>query len=131
MPSITPSTARENRPGFLLWSTGERMRAHNMGVSVSDTKPETKMATEMVTANSRKTRPTTPPMNSTGMKTATSDRVIEMIVKPISRAPFSAASKGFMPSSIWRTIFSSITMASSTTKPTASVMASRDMLSIE
>ena len=102
-----------------------------MGVSVSDTKPETRMATEMVTANSRKTRPTTPPMNSTGMKTATSDRVIEMIVKPISRAPFSAASKGFMPSSMWRTIFSSITMASSTTKPTASVMASSDMLSIE
>ena len=30
-------------------------------------------------------------MKSTGMKTATSDRVIERIVKPISREPLKAA----------------------------------------
>ena len=76
------------------------MRAQSMGVSVSDTKPETRMATEIVTANSRKMRPTTPPMNSTGIKTATSEKVIERMVKPISRAPCKAASKGFMPSSM-------------------------------
>ncbi len=61
-----------------------------MGVSVSDTKPETRIATEMVTANSRNTRPTTPPMNSTGMNTATSDNVIDTMVKPISRERRSA-----------------------------------------
>ena len=65
------------------------------------------------------------------MNTATSDSVIEMIVKPISRDPLSAASNGRMPSSMWRTMFSSITIASSTTKPTASVTASSEMLSIE
>ena len=48
----------------------------------------------MVTANSRNTRPTMPPINSTGMKTAISEKVIEMMVKPISRAPLSAASIG-------------------------------------
>jgi hypothetical protein len=107
------------------------MRAHNIGVSVSDTKPETRMATVMTTANSRKTRPTTPPMNSTGMKTATSEKVIDRMVKPISREPFIAASNGFSPSSICRTMFSSMTMASSTTKPTASVNASSEILSTE
>ena len=34
-----------------------------------------------------------PPMNSTGMKTATSEIVMERIVKPISREPASAASQ--------------------------------------
>ncbi len=43
-----------------------------------------------------------PPISSSGMKTATSDTEIEMIVKPISPAPFSAASIGDMPSSTWR-----------------------------
>ena len=32
-----------------------------------------------------------PPMNNTGINTATSDTVIEMIVKPISREASSAA----------------------------------------
>ena len=47
----------------------------------------------MVTANSWNSRPTMPPMNSTGMNTAASDSVIDMMVKPISREPLSAASK--------------------------------------
>ena len=106
-------------------------RAHSIGVSVSDTKPEMMMATAIVTANSRKTRPTMPPISSTGMNTAISENVIEMMVKPISRAPLSAASNGRMPPSMWRTMFSSMTMASSTTKPTDSVNASSVMLLIE
>ena len=40
-----------------------------------------------------------PPINSSGMNTATSDTEIEMIVKPISRAPCNAASSGFIPPS--------------------------------
>ena len=106
-------------------------RAHSIGVSVSDTKPETMIATEIVTANSRNTRPTMPPISSTGMNTAISENVIETMVKPISREPFSAASNGRMPSSMWRTMFSSMTMASSTTKPTDSVSASSVMLLME
>ncbi len=100
-----------------------------MGVSDSDTNPEMRIAAAIVTENSRKRRPTIPPMKRTGMKTAASEIVIEMIVKPISFAPFSAASKGFSPSSMWRTMFSSTTIASSTTKPTHSVSAMSDRLS--
>ena len=48
-----------------------------------------------------------------------------------SREPLKAASNGFSPASTWRTMFSSMTMASSTTKPTDSVSASSEMLSIE
>ena len=58
-----------------------------MGVSVSDTNAEAKMATVTTTANSLKMRPMMPPISSTGMNTATSDTVIDMMVKPISRLP--------------------------------------------
>ncbi len=57
------------------------------------------MAIASVTANSRKSRPMMPPMNSSGMSTATSDTVRDTMVKPICFAPFSAASKGASPSS--------------------------------
>ena len=89
------------------------------------------MAIEMTRPNSLNMRPTTPPMNSTGMNTATSDSVIDTMVKPTSLEPLKAASIGFSPASMWRTMFSSMTIASSTTKPTASVSASSEMLSIE
>ena len=93
--------------------------------------PEIRIAMLMTRPNSLNMRPTTPPMNSTGMNTATSDNVIETMVKLTSLEPLNAASIGFMPPSMWRTIFSSMTMASSTTKPTARVSASSEMLSIE
>ena len=54
--------------------------------------PETRIATQMVTANSRKSLPSIPLMNSTGIKAATREMVMETIVKPISLAPFTAAS---------------------------------------
>src|SRR6266540_7150991 len=117
--------------GFLVASWARSTRAHNIGVRVSETNPETMIATDTVTANSRNTRPTTPPISSTGMNTAISEQVIEMMVKPISRAPLSAASNGRMPPSMWRMMFSSMTMASSTTKPTDSVNASNVMLLME
>ena len=41
-----------------------------------------------------------PPMNNSGMNTAISEKVIEMMVKPIWPAPFSAASNGRMPCSM-------------------------------
>ncbi len=100
-----------------------------MGVSVSDTKPDTRIATLMVTANSWNSRPSRPPISSTGMNTATSETVIERMVKPISREPSSAARSGGFPCSMWRWMFSSITIASSTTKPTESVSAISDRLS--
>ena len=72
-----------------------------------------------------------PFMNMTGMNTATSDSVIDTIVNPISREPSSAASSGFLPASTCRAMFSIITIASSTTKPTHSVSAISDRLSSE
>ena len=79
-----------------------RKREHIIGVSVSDTTQETTTAIVTVMANSRNSRPTMPPISSSGMNTAISEKLIETMVKPISPAPFSAASIGFMPSSMWR-----------------------------
>ena len=70
-----------------------------MGVVVSETTSEIPMATESVTANSRKRRPTTPPISKIGMNTATSERLMDSTVKPISRAPRSAAASGGWPAS--------------------------------
>ena len=64
---------------------------HSIGVRLIDTKPDTRIATPIVTANSCSSRPTMPPMNSTGMNTAASDSVIETIVNAISFDPLSAA----------------------------------------
>ena len=76
------------------------------------------MATVTVTANSWNIRPTMPLMKSSGMNTATNEMEIDRIVKPISPAPSRAACSGALPISMCRAIFSTMTMASSTTKPT-------------
>ena len=100
-----------------------------MGVVVREMTMDTRMAVERVTANSRKRRPTIPPINRSGIKTAMSEMLMVKTVKPISSAPFSAAAKGFMPFSRWRVIFSITTMASSTTNPVEMVMAISERLS--
>ena len=68
-----------------------------MGTSVSETIAEMMMVTASVMANSWNSRPTTSPMNSSGISTAISETVSEMIVKPISSDPFSAALSGVSP----------------------------------
>jgi len=70
------------------------MREHIMGVSVSETTAETRMVTARVMANSRKSRPTTSLMKSSGMSTAISETVSDIMVKPICSLPLSAASSG-------------------------------------
>ena len=99
------------------------MREHIIGVRVSETKAETRMVTARVMANSRKSRPTTSLMKSSGISTAISEMVSDMMVKPICSLPLSAAFIGLSPSSMKREIFSIITMASSTTKPVEMVSA--------
>jgi hypothetical protein len=96
-----------------------------MGVSVSDTTAEMRIATASVMANSRKSRPTTSPMKRSGISTATRENVSEMMVKAICFDPLSAASSGSSPSSTYRAMFSITTMASSTTNPVAMVSAIR------
>ena len=99
-----------------------------MGVVVSDTTMEIRIATVSVTANSRNRRPTMPPISRIGMNTAISDRLIETTVKPTSLAPCSAALIRGMPASMCREMFSSTMMASSTTKPAAIAIAISDRL---
>ena len=70
------------------------MRAHIIGVSVSETRREIKMETASVIANSWNKRPTMSPINNSGISTAMSDSVSETRVKPICDAPFSVASSG-------------------------------------
>ena len=83
----------------------------------------------MVMENSRKMRPISPLINTSGRKTAASESVIAIMVKLISLADSSDASNAGMPSSIRRTVFSRNTIASSTRKPMASVSAMSDRLS--
>ena len=90
-----------------------------MGVRVTDTSIETMIVLVTVTANSWNMRPTMPLINRSGINTATSEIEMETMVNPISPAPSSAACIGVFPTSRCRTMFSTITMASSTTKPTA------------
>ena len=72
-------------------------RAHIIGVSVSETTAEIRIVTLKVIANSRNSRPEMSPMNSSGISTAISDTVSDMIVKPICSAPLSAAASGVSP----------------------------------
>src|SRR5579871_2826853 len=88
------------------------------------------MAVDRVTANSRKRRPTMPVMSRMGINTAISDILIVTTVEPISWAPKTVACIGVMPASRWRVMFSITTIASSTTKPVATVKAMSERLSM-
>ena len=66
---------------------GRSSLAHIIGVSVSDTTAEMRIVMLRVMANSRNRRPTTSPMNSSGMSTAMSEMVRDRMVKPICSAP--------------------------------------------
>ncbi len=106
-----------------------RNLAQSMGVRVSESTIEMTTAALRVNANSCIRRPTTPPMNINGVKTAIREMEMARMVKPTSAEPAIAAASGASPASIRRQITSSITMASSTTKPTAIVIAIRERLS--
>ena len=116
-----------------LWPAlrSPRMRAHINGVSVNDTRPEARIATMIVTENSRKIRPSNPGMKTSGMKTAASESVIERMVKEISPALLKVAFRIDSPCSARRTTFSKNTMASSTRKPMARVSAIKVRLLME
>ena len=112
---------RSNQLGFGLCRSS---LVHSIGVSVRAMKPETHTAPASASANSTNSRPVRPGVKASGAYTATSVSVIVTTAKPISRAPRMPAEKGSIPSSMWRKMFSSITMASSTTRPMASTSAS-------
>ena len=122
------STQPGSRAARRRASTPCSIRAHIIGVSVSETTIDISTATESVSANSRKRRPIRSPISRIGMKTATSERLIETTVEPTSRAPASAAVAGGSPRSTWRAVFSATTMASSTTNPAAMMSAISERL---
>ena len=67
--------------------------------------------------------PEIPSIKISGRKTATNISVVAIIANEICLDPLQAATKGVSPSSIRLTIFSNITIASSTTIPIASTNA--------
>ena len=96
-----------------------------IGVSVSAITPDSSTAPARVNANSVNSTPVSPPWKPIGRYTAISVVVIATTGQASSRAPRIAASYGDMPSSMWRWMFSSTMIASSTTIPIASTIASR------
>jgi hypothetical protein len=88
------------KPFSWLSLSGFSSLAQAIGTRVSDTTAEIRIVTDSVMANSRNKRPTTSPMNNSGISTAISDTVSEMMVKPICSEPCSAACNGVSPSSM-------------------------------
>ena len=76
-----------------------RKREAIIGVNVSDTMADTAIVIDSVTANSRNSRPTMPPISKSGINTAISETLIDTMVNAISREPFNAAASGSSPSS--------------------------------
>src|SRR5262249_6662637 len=104
----------------------DKKRLHSMGVKVSETNPEAKIATANVMLNSRNNLPLIPGIKRSGINTATNDNVIDKIVKLICLEPIKLAARGVTAFSWHLTIFSNTTMASSTTNPTDKVNASNE-----
>ncbi len=78
-----------------------------MGVKVNDTNRLIMMAKATVMPKLEKNRPTIPPMNATGRKITTSDRLVASTASAISLVPLRAADMASSPpSSMWRKMFS-------------------------
>ena len=122
---------RFQRAGGRFSSCGMRICEASAGDSVSEQKQEIAVATAMVTANCWKNCPEMPPRNAVGTNTAHSTSAIETSAPPTSSMVFSAASRRLMPCSRCRSTFSTTTMASSTTMPTASTRPNSVRLLIE
>ena len=94
-----------------------------IGVKVSATKAEIATAAASATASSRNNRPVLPSRKPTGRNTATSTAVVAITAKATCAVPRRAATSGGSPRSARRWMFSTTTMASSTTSPIASTSA--------
>ena len=102
--------------------------AHSAGLSVSETKHEITVDAAMVIANWRKNSPEMPDRNAEGTNTAQSVKAIDTSAPPTSSIVRCAAAIGVMPARMLRSTFSTTTMASSTTMPTASTSPNNDRL---
>ena len=109
---------------------GRHGAPHNAGDSVSALIADISIDTLMVTANWRNNVPDTPGMKPTGTNTESNTREIAITGPVICVIAFLVASFGESSgsSAITRSTFSTTTMASSTTMPIPSTMASREMV---
>jgi len=82
----------------------------------------------MVSANGLNHCPATPYMNATGTNTATIENVVAATARPISSVPSCDAVTWSFPISMWRTMFSRTTMASSIRTPIESERPRRDIV---
>ena len=107
---------------------GRSSTPHSAGDSVRALIAERNIDTATVMANWRNSSPEMPGMNATGTNTESSTRVIAMMGAVISAIAFLVASAGDSSgcSSITRSTFSTTTIASSTTIPMASTIASSE-----
>ncbi len=106
--------------------------AASAGDSVSATMPENTTETAIVTANCLYSAPVMPPRNATGMNTAFSTSTIAM-TGPLtsSIARFAASFADSLNCTMFRSVFSTTTIASSTTRPIARIMPNSVSMLIE
>ena len=116
---------------FLGGSRRRRSRAHKAGESVRALKAEITTDTAIVTENCWNSRPVMPPVNDTGMNTASRTTVVATMGEATFFMASSAAARGFIPLAILTCAASTTTMASSTTRPIASTSPSSEMMLIE
>jgi hypothetical protein len=95
-----------------------------IGVRVSATNADSATAPASATDNSRNSRPVLPSMKPTGRNTATSTVVVAITANATCLVPRTAATSFGSPRSTRRWMFSSTTIASSTTRPIDSTSAS-------
>src|ERR1019366_4465758 len=90
------------------------------GLRESALKADSSTETAMVRANCLYIWPLMPPRKATGMKTAARMKAMATTGAETSLSAWMVASRGGMPSSMWRCTASTTTMESSTTMPIAS-----------
>src|SRR5690606_15201858 len=100
-------------------------RDDNQGTKVNDAKYENAVAIITVTANCLMMLDTKSLLKVIGKNTTIITSVMANTVNPISLAPSYDARTLFLPISIWRWIFSSTTIASSTRIPTTNDSATK------
>ncbi len=124
--AVDAAQHQRHRPAPL--PPGRRNSTHSAGESVSALTAEISIAQLIVTANWRNRIPDSPGMKPTGTNTDSSTSEIAMMGAVICRMAIAVASAGDSSgcSSITRSTFSTTTIASSTTTPIASTIASSE-----
>src|SRR6202034_4258720 len=108
-----------------------RRTAQRAGLRVRETKHEITVEAAMVVANCLKNSPEIPEIKADGINTAHSVKAMAISAVDTSVIVWCAGSRGCKPSAMFRSTFSTTTMASSTTMPTANTRPNSDKLLID